>query len=148
RFSNVVTDETGFYRFSGVVPGSYFVSISTNDYVSTEAGDFERGRPVKVRSGEDVININFGTWKSAKIRGQITDAGGHPLADQPVLLTLVAGNKNQTTSTARSYVQIRSDSKGNYRLDRVSPGRYVVSFGGSQFNWAKMVRDSGPKGSL
>jgi hypothetical protein len=100
------------------VTGGYVIADMTQDYLA--------GRSVTVASGENVPNINFDLLLAATIKGQIKDADGYPVVSER--LNLIVAEKDQTSSSFQAHgIKVRpSDAQGNYSLDNVPPGRYLL----------------------
>ena len=128
------TDDLGEFRFSGLEPGAYVVGVSR-----VQAGA-ERNIPaafeqqtINVSGGADVVldlpidmpselarypqgyRTPSGPDATASVRGRVTTAQGVPIAGA---LVQVRGPGGLT--------QVESDGRGQYVLNRLAPGEYVI----------------------
>lgn len=122
----VMTDPDGTYVVDGVVPGSYRVHASAQEYGS-EAFDqapcgfvcpSDEGTLVSVVDGVETGGIDFTLGKVGAITGQVTDSvSGDPTPS--ILLRVVdEGEGGKWTWTG--------SVDGVYQLSGVPPGRYFV----------------------
>jgi hypothetical protein len=59
-----ITDQRGEYRLASVAPGEYYVRVEQSPVGGTEAyypgsGDFQQATSISVKSGEEVVGIDF-----------------------------------------------------------------------------------------
>ena len=139
-------DETGRYRFEGLLPGSYFVREIVQDGWRQTWPPFA----VHVVSSNDppIVDVNFGNVRTARITGQkwtdltadglrqlydnVPDmpAGDVALANWMVYLDLnnngmPEANEPKTT-TAADDPNTPEDETGTFVFDNLLPGAYVV----------------------
>jgi protocatechuate 3,4-dioxygenase beta subunit len=138
---STTTDGTGFYEFTGVVPGDYVVVFGTpSGYEATPAnqgGDDEldsdavggQTGTINLESGENDLTNDAGFYRFAAIGNfvwedlnadGIQDAGEPGIENVTVTLQDDNGNVLNTTTT---------DASGFYEFTNLVPGDYIVVFG-------------------
>ncbi|RMF42832.1 MAG: hypothetical protein D6753_06555 [Planctomycetota bacterium] len=141
RIAETSTDSNGFYRFTGLRPGSYRLTERTPDGFVPGAAVPGRVRGVPVgrndASGDVIdgivldagavgIDYDFGETQQGSISGIvfadidfdcIRDPGEQSLSDVEVQLLNASGQVLATT---------RTDANGAYRFDGLLPGNYTV----------------------
>jgi len=125
------TDASGRYEFRGLLEGQYSLVASKVRYVTmtygqTRAGD--RGRPVKVVSGQRVQNVDFALPPGAVIVVRLNDRSGDPAVGYHVNVDQAKVGAGQRP-LAQPPVSFESttDDRGEVRLSSLPPGEYVVS---------------------
>ena len=123
-----MTDATGAFEFTQIVPGFYGVLASKPGYGTTGAGQHSATglpQPMSVLAAQPLANVVVPMWRLGTIAGVVSDATSEPLPGIEVhgyRRALVAGTwqwtDNATTST---------DDRGRYRLTSLAPGDYVVA---------------------
>jgi len=134
-----ITDATGFYFFDELRPGTYGVAetdpdgfLDGLDTAGTLGGAAHNPGDlidaVKVVSGDDGLNYNFGEILAAGISGHVyedVNNNGHRDAGEPgisgVELTLLDAAGNPTTHTTVT------DATGYYSFEDLMPGTYGVA---------------------
>ena len=141
QVSQTTTDATGFYKFTGLVAGSYVIRevqpatwIDGKDTPGTIGGTTvgsaenpgDKLSGVSLLFGDSGINYNFGELKPGSIQGRvwvdpdedcIFDSGESPLAGVTIELLNQSGVVIGTTTT---------NAQGQYRFDDLLPGVYAV----------------------
>ncbi len=124
-----ITDSEGRYRLDGLA-GTYYAYIEAGDgflgqtYLlhdcePDDCGFHPPADPIVVGGSELVTGIDFALVRPATIEGRITDAfTGLPLRD----ITLRRRFPGQSGFDG----QARTDDQGNYRLEFLSPGTYLL----------------------
>lgn len=138
-----VTNNLGFYQFVGLSPGSYrIVEQQPSDYedghdLPGTVGGQTRGTAsnpgdvitdIRLASGEEGVQYNFGEYKTVSIRGMVrlSDEDGNcdstaslqrPLANVTIRLLDANGVEVSTTQTG---------SDGRYAFNGLLPGSYSV----------------------
>ena len=133
------TNDLGEFRFGGLNEGSYVIRATPPSYrplsgpitvTMVEAGE---GQTVRTSSGAETGNVDLiievppeidqsatkptdpDPGANGSLSGRIVDLGGTPIARAVVL---VSG-----PNVSR---EVETDARGNYRIDRLSPGDYMV----------------------
>ena len=137
--ATATTDSSGFYKFGGLMPGTYGVAetqpagyldgldaAGTLGGTAHNPGDLIDG--VRLSSGQSGLNYDFGELLPASISGYVYsdannnghfDAGESPIAG--VTLTLVDASGTSTGQTTTT------DAAGYYHFDNLLPGTYGVA---------------------
>jgi 5-hydroxyisourate hydrolase-like protein (transthyretin family) len=117
------TDQDGKYRIIDVPAGNYQVSPVAPVFVISDV-DKSFGQSLIIAEGDNITGIDFDLVKGGVITGKVTDADGHPVAEEQVNL-LAADPRG--FSHVWSY--FRTDDRGIYRMFGLRPGRYKLSVG-------------------
>jgi hypothetical protein len=139
----IFTDTTGFFRISGLAPGSYqllatarrtwtieedgvrHVLAYTPTYFpgATSAGDEQS---LKVGPGQDLTDVAFALTlgRTATITGTALDSRGVPLAGQTV--HAVQEFRGPTTAMNISLPVVPIESDGSFIIRDVPPGEYLL----------------------
>ena len=139
------TDDRGIYRIFGIRPGHYKVSIGQGD---NSYGSIGRGRPayrttfypdatdpakatvVEIEEGTEAtrIDITMGqTEPGFSANGRIVDGeSGKPVANVSIGLSRIISDGNNSSSYGGG-AGARSDSQGEFRLEKLNPGKYSIS---------------------
>jgi protocatechuate 3,4-dioxygenase beta subunit len=139
------TDDRGIYRIFGIPPGHYKVSIGQGD---NSYGSIGRGRPayrttfypdatdpakatvVEIEEGTEAtrIDITMGqTEPGFSVNGRIVDGeSGKPVANVSIGLSRIIIDGNNSSSYGGGS-GARSDSQGEFRLEKLAPGKYSIS---------------------
>jgi protocatechuate 3,4-dioxygenase beta subunit len=102
------TGAGGAYRFEGLLPGSYFVRVSTR-------GLSGRGRRAQILDA-DVTGVDLEAGEAAVVTGAVLDPQGQPVPDA-VVAAFVADDRANTKGAST-----RSDETGHYQLDDLDSG--------------------------
>jgi hypothetical protein len=148
---NVVTDDRGIYRSFGLPSGQYRVAAGrSNDgpfggrgrrpaYRRTfhpSANDSAQAKVIEIAEGTEATNIDITlgagvTGVSAS--GRVVDSKtGEPIANVRLNLTQIIVQGNSRGSSGGNIQS--SDVKGQFRVEGLQPGKYVVSLSPSQEN--------------
>ncbi|HEV2705460.1 MAG TPA: carboxypeptidase regulatory-like domain-containing protein [Pyrinomonadaceae bacterium] len=136
------TDDRGIYRIYGVPPGRYLVSAGQSGsappsglrgrkfYQRTfhpDATEELRAVAVEVSAGAEVTNININLARPARtfaVTGRITDSvSGQPVAGVRLSYGLLRDSRQLINAPASN---LRSGADGEFKLNGLAPGRYVV----------------------
>ena len=143
---NFQTDDRGIYRMFGIRPGHYKVSIGEGD--DNFYGRFGRTRPafrttfypdatdpakatvIEIEEGTEAtrIDITLGqTEQGFSVNGRIVDGeSGKPVANVSIGLSKIVVDGNNSSSSGGG-TGARSDSQGEFRLEKLPPGKYSIS---------------------
>ncbi|MBO0797843.1 MAG: carboxypeptidase regulatory-like domain-containing protein, partial [Blastocatellia bacterium] len=126
-----VTDAQGRYRITGVVAGSYYVSLLPDEYIITgPTADLQR-KMVNISEGEKIEGFDLVLKRGGVITGRVTDSNGRPIIRQPIELTRIGEDGKPQPHLFNHPGMNLTDKQGAYRLTRVPEGRYLVSAGTS-----------------
>ena len=143
--SVVQTDDRGIYRMFGIRPGKYRVAIGEANgnfygrfgrtrpaYRTTfypDATDPAKATAIDVDEGTEAtrIDITAGpTEQGFSVNGRVVDEGGKPVANVSIGLTRIVVVGNNTSSSGGGS-GARSDKQGEFRIEKLAPGKYTVS---------------------
>lgn len=132
------TDDRGIYRAFGLPAGKYKVSVGHNEslpglgrpsYRQTyypSVTEFEKGTVIEVTQGSEAKNIDIVVGRAAttfKVSGRVLDAQtGKPLVNIKLGVYQQRGEYSGSSVVGRNL----TDANGEFRLDNVLPGQYVV----------------------
>ncbi|MGA2137206.1 MAG: carboxypeptidase regulatory-like domain-containing protein [Bryobacteraceae bacterium] len=116
------TDAQGHYTLRGLNPGRYTVSAFAAD------GQRHAFKAITVAAGQDIETVDFHLPGQTEISGKVLDENKEPMSGMAVFLVA----REYSLGTLR-YVfagMAATDDQGEYRLQRVEPGRaYLVMAG-------------------
>jgi protocatechuate 3,4-dioxygenase beta subunit len=147
------TDDRGIYRIYGIPAGRYTVSVgeSTEEgsvsfgyggrryYTRTfhpTATEESKATIIEIGAGSEATNVDISLGRKAKsfvATGRVTDESGKPVVGARIGNGSVAKDGNRMESFGWGSI---SDSKGEFRLDGLLPGRYAA------FVWSEADKDS------
>jgi len=117
------TDQDGVYRIINVPAGSYQVAPVAPVFVVADINK-SFGQSLIIAEGDNIAGIDFDLVKGGVITGKVTDADGHPVAEEQVNLT-----EADPRSSSHVWSDFRTDDRGIYRMFGLRSGRYKVSVG-------------------
>lgn len=148
-----LTDDRGIYRLYGLAPGRYRVSVGQDQdnirFLGGGAGrpyyprtfhpdtrEEAQGKIIEVTAGGEAtdIDITLGSrLKTFTVAGRITNAAtNQPVAGMRVIYgALIRGSQNQVGSMTGGQM---SDARGEFRIEGVVPGRYMLFADGNREN--------------
>lgn len=130
------TDDRGIYRLYGLPPGRYLVSVGGRPRAVPAGGspvvnfhpgvtDESRAAAVGVKPGEEVegVDITIGVGAEAyTVKGRVVEDGtGRPVPNVGCGYADVAAARPRPAAPV-----CRTDAAGEFRLERVRPGRYAA----------------------
>jgi len=128
-----VTDEHGNYRITGIVAGSYQVSVLPNEFLITGGPQSSlETKMVSVLEGDKVDRFDLVLKRGAVITGRVTDSSGRPLSRVRIELTKIGDDGKPQPFPFNHPAVKMTDEQGVYRIIRVPDGRYLVSAGITQ----------------
>ena len=109
------TDRSGYYRINDFIPYiRYDIEITAPGYVSyTETASFTS------------VKNDLKLTRESIITGTVKDSSGNSLSDVEIKLK---GYNEQTSLDQAKPSFIKTDGKGNYSVDKLGPGSYLVTF--------------------
>jgi hypothetical protein len=117
----LTTDKDGVYQIDGLAPGNYSLQLLLPaDQIVLGHGEKE---PLRIHLEENSIaSAEFVVFWNGRISGRVTDEKGKAAH---VMVTVSHPDGGAVLGYARSSVV--TDQRGNYQLDRIPAGQYVVS---------------------
>lgn len=125
---NVMTDEEGRYRVTGLMPGRYSVAPLNSAYV-LRGGSGPLSKTVTIKEGEALDNVDFALVRGGVITGKVTNADNQPVIGERVEIILFDEQGRKRPTPFISYSMSETDDRGVYRLYGLPAGRYLVSVG-------------------
>jgi hypothetical protein len=122
------TGVDGHFELRNVPAGQYKLSASRNGYVEYEFGQKKPNDPgatFTLRSGQSMSDLIFKLGRAAVITGRIFDEDGEPMNN-----AVVTAMRQVYTEGEKEYEEIDrqgSNDLGEYRIQSLAPGRYIVS---------------------
>jgi protocatechuate 3,4-dioxygenase beta subunit len=137
------TDDRGIYRVYGLAAGRYKVSVGDNGggaslrsgyYQKTyypDTTDVTKAAIVELSEGGETKNIDISLGPRARtyaVSGRIIDAEtGQPIAGVNYAFGAVQTNQAQSLMQGMNSPGTPTNSKGEFRLEGVAPGRYAIT---------------------
>jgi len=125
---NVMTDEEGRYRLTGLAPGRYSVAPLNSAYVM-RGGSGPLSKTITLKEGEALDNVDFALARGGVITGKVTNADNQPVIGERVEIILLDEQGRKRPTPSISYSMSETDDRGVYRLYGLPAGRYLVSVG-------------------
>jgi protocatechuate 3,4-dioxygenase beta subunit len=113
------TDAAGHFIMSGIPPGDYYIAAERQDFNLTYFGGakkYQAPQKFTLNPGRTLRDVNIKLIPYSSISGRVTDSEGEPMA-------------NVSVSPERRWSEVlgsRTNDSGEYRIDNVPPGRYVI----------------------
>lgn len=145
NYQMYTTDDRGIYRLFGMPAGRYKVSVGTNPnsgFVTTgprayfkqafypDVNDAAKATVVELSEGGEAANIDIVVGRRAstyRVSGRVVDADTR----EPVVGTQVAyGSMPKDATYFGAYIILPANSKGEFHLEGLEPGRYGVQLAG------------------
>lgn len=136
---NLHTDDRGIYRAFGLHPGKYKVSVGENESLPGERSSFHRqtfypsvtdiakATVIEVAEGSEAANIDIVVGRPVttfRVSGRILDSEtGKPLVQ---IKYGVYQGRDDSGGSSRVDSQDLTNVNGEFRLENVLPGKYVV----------------------
>lgn len=148
---NFRTDDRGQYRIYGLPAGHYIVSVGAQRRMSAfstvmgqqsypqtfypNATDSSQATVVEVAEGDEVSHIDITVGNAVEaysVTGRVLDSTTNaPVVNVGFLLSVMAGGgggrQQQQRAVGAMPLPAISDANGQFRVDNVPPGRYVIS---------------------
>lgn len=151
NFGMYSTDDRGIYRIYGLAAARYKVSVGDDGRSATLRGGYypktyygntaeaAKASIVDLTEGAEVKNIDItvgGRSRTYTVTGRIIDADtNQPLPGVDFSFGALQTNQNQTYVSGSYSPNTPTNSKGEFRLEGVAPGRYaIMTNSNSMFN--------------
>lgn len=115
----ITTDANGDYTLSNVLAGDYVIRAADRGYLPNTSASFTIAAGDNTAPTVQLTALVYGT-----VTGQVTDTSGNPLANAVVRLHPASG---AMLSHQASRLLAVTDANGNYTLNDVPAGDYVVA---------------------
>jgi len=140
------TDDRGIYRMFGIRPGRYKVSVGEGENMFYRGAG--RGRPsypttfypdvtdgskatvVEIGEGTEATNIDINLAEAVQgfsVNGRVVDETGKPAANVSIGLEKIVVIDANNTRNFGGGTSARSDIQGEFRLEKLPPGKYSIS---------------------
>jgi len=124
---STLTNNDGHFAFFELPAGSYSIDAAKSGFMPGAFGRVRpRGQPqsVDVRDGETNAQIRIRIWGFSAVTGSVRDEAGEAVVGVQVrALRRSANGKRQVLVPGGSAM---TDDRGEYRIDMLQPGEYVV----------------------
>lgn len=151
NFTMYQTDDRGIYRIYGLPAGHYKVSAGADPggvgmrpsgyFQKTfypDESDVNRAAVVDVTEGGETKNIDIRLGRRGQtytVSGRIIDADtNQPLSGVQYSIGLIQQNQNQSSLSSTSGPGTPTNSQGEFRMEGITPGRYVILINPARFN--------------
>jgi hypothetical protein len=147
-----MADENGVFEFPELPAGHYTVSASKTGYITVNFGQrrpLRAGRPLQVRDGQRVRDIDFRLPRGSVVSGRVLDQDGEPLVRASIRAMryrFVQGERRIEPGGSAE-----TDDRGQFRIYGLAPGTYFVSATAQPADAGasgRMVAMSTPAGSV
>ena len=127
--ASMMTDDSGTFRFTELVPGRYVLTIAREDYFGDDAetGNTTIVRIITIESGVQPAALDLRLVKGGSISGRIRNPLG-----QPGTNLIVNGYRPFYVDGVLSWASVSgivTDERGEFRLSPLLPGPYLVAVG-------------------
>lgn len=125
-YETAITDASGNYVITGLVPDSYDVQASdcpgsSRNDAPTLYGTQAGGTAVTVTGGQTQAAVNIKMDAGASISGTITDASGNPITSGDICV-----EASSYTASTYGYGEATSGSSGTYTITQLPAGGYTI----------------------
>lgn len=110
-------DEPGTFRVRGLRPGVWTLTASDRGGSSVAT--------TELRLDGDVSGLKISLPRPGRIRGRVEDPDGQPVGG--VWVYALPSSAGEATIVGRAPRRVRTDSEGNFRIDRVGAGAVSVT---------------------
>ena len=128
------TRDDGSYMFDGLPPGAYGLSVYRSGYMRTEHGARRpggTGAALSLAAGQRIADVVIRLPRYSAITGTIYDQDGEPAVGVSVEAMRYTMRTGRRTLSNVYGQPARTDDRGVYRLDGLTPGEYYVAAGPS-----------------
>jgi hypothetical protein len=138
------TDENGFFKIDGLLPGEFYVSA----YLVDEADSYSEVVTYKI-TDSDIAELKIHIYPGLTMRGRVVIEGEtNPLAIAKLSkLKLVTKSSRRDLRQATSRKEVSVESDGSFRMGGLTPDKLSISLGISEvFLDFSIVRIENPNG--
>ncbi len=139
-----VSGEKGVFSLVDLPPGDYNLRGEHGGYLPTSynaRSASSKGAVISLAPGQERTGLTLKLLPAATISGTVRDSDGEPLEDAQ--LTLFRRMFVHGELRVQGYDSAETDERGQYRIRRISPGRYFVSARKPGAGWKQ--EDHSPK---
>jgi Carboxypeptidase regulatory-like domain len=117
---NQVTDAAGAFEINNLQPGQYSLDVEHREYPQASP------RNIAIKAGEQAAPIIVELVPFAAVSGRVLDEDGDPLPACSVHLQLARPPYQEVIAMQDFREVLGSSEDGEYRLDRVPAGKYIL----------------------
>jgi hypothetical protein len=128
-----LTDDKGKYTFAQLPAGKYSFTADATGFEASGPIPGENVDSLELRDGDRRGDVDIALIPWGAISGRVVDAEGHPLQGIQVAALGLDGFVSQQLS----------DPRGEYRMPRLSPGRYRVRAAPEELHMPPEIRSDG-----
>ena len=128
------TRDDGSFVFDGLPPGGYGLSVYRSGYMRTEHGARRpggSGASLSLAAGQQIADVTIRLPRYSAITGTVYDQDGEPAVGVSVEAMRYTMRTGRRTLSNVYGQPARTDDRGIYRLDGLTPGEYYVAAGPS-----------------
>lgn len=118
------TDSGGKFRFEGVPPGRWEISISRQGMLPARPAAGLSPHRLAVRAGDEVRGLRYALAPQAVITGKVVDEEGDPV--QGALVSAARPPWRSGEALIHPVPGAKTDDRGEYRLPGLPAGTYLV----------------------
>lgn len=126
------TDSNGWYRLSGIAPGSYrIVAYAPAFVIEGESNPLQLGKTVNLAEAENIENVDFSLTRGGVLTGKVTDPDDRPVIAETVRAYKLGADGKRNSAGIPDFSAWQTDDRGVYRIFGLDPGRYIIAAGAS-----------------
>lgn len=119
------SNEEGFYRFEGLPPGSYVITVE-------QTGFMQMRRQIDLAVGQTTglnfkVELGGGSFITGRLEGKVTNITKKGVAEVHIKIM------EEGTSLTQ---EVTTDAEGHYQIMNLSPGRYRITVEASGYKTA------------
>jgi hypothetical protein len=137
RTESVLSDADGNFEIRTDLPGTFKVPVAYRVSASFRgrSGEYGARRPkvagrfLQITPGQHLRGLTVPVWRLSEITGTVFGEDGRPMTQVPVGIVdsrMVANPWSGPVSQSCVPPRYFTDDRGRYRIDDLSPGRYLV----------------------
>jgi protocatechuate 3,4-dioxygenase beta subunit len=121
-----LTNDSGRFAFTGVVPGSYMLSAQKTGYLPSRSGSRRTAGPnvLRLTAGQEVRGFTIHLTPQAVITGTVLDEDNEPVQGASVQVLAIRYFRGRPSPTHVGAGV--TDDQGRYRIPGISPGKVVL----------------------